>query len=85
MDGPEIAERVLKIIAGALGDVPIHDIALSKSLVDDLGMDSLDVADIVVQLETEFEIDISYSEADDVKTVQDVIDSVQRHISAKTK
>ena len=83
MDAPEIAERVLKIIAQTLGDVPEHDIAMSKSLVDDLGMDSLDVADLVVQLETEFEIEISYSEADGVRTVQDVIDSVQRNIGAK--
>jgi acyl carrier protein len=85
MDAPEIAERVLKIIAETLGDVPMHDIAMSKSLVDDLGLDSLDVADIVVQLETEFEIEVSYDEFDSANTVQDVIDSVQRHIGAKAK
>jgi hypothetical protein len=32
MDAPEVAERVLKIIAETLGDVPIDDIAMSKSL-----------------------------------------------------
>jgi acyl carrier protein len=85
MDAFQITERVLKIIADTLGDVPVHDIGMSESLVDDLGMDSLDVADLVVQLEVEFEIDISYGESDDVKTVQDVIDSVQRHIAAKAK
>jgi acyl carrier protein len=58
---------------------------MSESLVDDLGMDSLDVADLVVQLETEFEIEISYSESDGVITVQDVIDSVQRNIGAKAQ
>lgn len=52
MDPSDIAERVLKIIAGVLGDVPKDDIAMSESLVDDLGMDSLDVTDLVVQLET---------------------------------
>jgi acyl carrier protein len=85
MDAPVIAERVLTIIVETLGDVPVHDIVMSESLVDDLGMDSLDVADLVVQLEIEFEIEISYSESDGVNTVQDVIDSVQRHIGAKTK
>jgi acyl carrier protein len=85
MGAPAIAERVLEIIAETLGDVPVHDIAMSESLVDDLGMDSLDVADLVVQLEIEFEIEISYSESDGVNTVQDVIDSVQRHIGAKTR
>jgi acyl carrier protein len=83
MDAPEIGERVLKIIGETLGDVPVHDIAMSESLVDDLGMDSLDVADLVVQIETEFEIEISYSESDGVNTVQDVVDSVQRNIGAK--
>jgi acyl carrier protein len=78
MDTPDIAERVLKIIADARGDVPGHEIATSASLVD-LGMDSLDVADLVVQLETEFEIHIPYSESDDVNTVQDVIDSVRKY------
>ena len=42
-------------------------------------MDSLDVADVVVQLETEFDIEISYNESDNVRTVQDVIDTVQRY------
>jgi acyl carrier protein len=85
MDSPNIAERVLKIIAGALVDVPVHDIAMSESLVDDLGMDSLDVADLVVQIEIEFDIEIPYGEADGVKTVRDVVDSVKRYVAAKAK
>ena len=85
MEASEIAERVVKIIAELLGDVPAEDIASSETLVDDLGMDSLDVADLVVQLEIEFEIEISYDEFDGVKTVQDVVDSVRRRVEAKTK
>jgi acyl carrier protein len=85
MDASQIAERVVKIIAGALGEVLAEDIAASKTLVDDLRMDSLDVADLVVQLEIEFEIEISYGESDDVRTVQDIIDSVKRHVDAKMK
>jgi len=81
MEASEIAERVAKIIAEALGDVPAEDITPSKTLVDDLGMDSLDVADLVVQLEIEFEIEISYNESEDVKTVQDVVDSVKRQVA----
>jgi hypothetical protein len=40
------------------------------------------VADLVVQLETEFEIEIDYGESDE--TVQDVVDSVKRRVDAKT-
>jgi acyl carrier protein len=84
MEASEIAERVMRIIAESLGDVPAEDIVLSKTLVDELGMDSLDVAGLVVQLEIEFEIEISYNESDDVKTIRDVVDSVRRHVEAKT-
>jgi acyl carrier protein len=82
MDTPDIAERVLKIIADTRGDVPGHEIATSASLVD-LGMDSLDVADLVVRLETEFDIEIPYGEDDQVKTVRDVVESVKRYVGAK--
>jgi acyl carrier protein len=84
MEASEIAERVVKIIAESCG-LPAEDITSSKTLVDELGMDSLDVADLVVQIEIEFEIEIPYSDSDDVKTVQDVVDSVKRHVEAKTK
>jgi acyl carrier protein len=48
-------------------------------------MDSLDVADLVVQIEIEFDIEIPYGEADGVKTVRDVVDSVKRYVAAKAK
>jgi acyl carrier protein len=83
METSKVAERVAKIIAETLGK-PAENIALSKILVDDLGMDSLDVADLVVQLEIEFEIKIPYDDDSGVRTVQDVVDSVRRHVEAKT-
>jgi acyl carrier protein len=78
MDGPDMAEQVLKLIANTFGHVPRDPIAMSESLVHDWGMDSLDVADLVVRLETEFEIEIPHDELDGVNTVQDVIDSVRK-------
>jgi acyl carrier protein len=84
MDAPDIAERVLKIIS-MLRDVPVHDIAMSDSLADDVGMDSLDVADLVVQIETEFDIETPYDESAQVKTVRDVVESVKRYVAAKAR
>jgi acyl carrier protein len=85
MDTPQIAERVLKIIAGAVGDVPVSEVAASASLVDELGLDSLDIADVEIQLEEEFDIEMSEHDAKGVETVQDVIDSVRRHLDAKAE
>jgi acyl carrier protein len=83
MDTSEIAGRVLKIIAGAVGDAQANEIAASATLVDELGLDSLDIADVEVQLEEEFDIEMSGSEAERLHTVQDVIDLVKRHLDAK--
>jgi acyl carrier protein len=85
MDKPEIVERVLKIIAAAVGDVLVSEIAASASLVDELGLDSLDLADVTIQLEEEFSIDMSERDAAATHTVQDVIDIVKRHLDAKAK
>ena len=84
METSEIAERVVKIIAEAHA-LSAEKITPSKTLVDDLAMDSLDIADLVVQLEIEFEIDIPYDDGGGVRTVQDVVDSVKRVVEAKTK
>jgi acyl carrier protein len=85
METPEITERVLKIIAGAVGDKTADEIPPSASLMDELGLDSLDVADVQVQLEEEFDIEISNGDAEAAKTVQNIIDIVKRYVAAKTK
>jgi acyl carrier protein len=85
MDTPKIEERVLKIIAEAAGDAQADEIAPSATLVDELSLDSLDVADIEIQLEEEFDIELSRSDAEAPRTVQDVIDIVKRYLDAKPK
>ena len=85
MDAPKIEERVLKIIAEAVGDAQADEIAASATLVDELGLDSLDVADIEIQLEEEFDIELSRSDYEAPRTVQDVIDIVKRYLDAKPK
>lgn len=48
------------------------------SLVDDIGADSLDVVEVIMQIEEEFEIDIPDEEAEKLLTVQEIIDYVEK-------
>ena len=70
-----IVERVKKIVAEQLG-VNEADIKNESSFVDDLGADSLDTVEIVMNLEEAFDIELKITE--DLKTVQDVIEAIEK-------
>jgi acyl carrier protein len=50
--------------------------------VDDLGADSLDVVELVMALEEEFDIEISDDELEKIRTVQDTIDYIKQRVKA---
>ena len=75
-----IEEKIIKIVAEQL-DVEQKDVKASSSFIDDLGADSLDSVELVMALETEFDIEISDEDAEKITTVQLAID----HISSSTK
>ena len=70
MTNEEIAKKVAAAIADKLG-TRVDDVTPEKELVNDLGADSLDVVEIVMAVEDEFNIEILDSEMDVLKTVQD--------------
>ncbi|WP_394443234.1 acyl carrier protein (plasmid) [Sphingobium naphthae] len=63
----EIAPRVFRIISRQLGVYP-DQIALASSFYDDIGVDSLDVLEVVMALEDEFGLTIPDEAAGEVKT-----------------
>ncbi len=71
----EITQKVKKIIAEQL-DKSEDDINEEASFLNDLGADSLDVVEMIMLLEEEFDTDISDEEAENIKTVQEVIDYI---------
>lgn len=71
-------ERVKKIIIDRL-DVEESDVRPEASFKDDLGADSLDVVEFVMELEDEFDMEISDEEAEKISTVQDVVDYIESH------
>ncbi|KMK90334.1 acyl carrier protein [Aeromonas enteropelogenes] len=70
-----IEERVKKIIIEQLG-VKEEDVKNAASFVDDLGADSLDVVELVMALEEEFDTEIPDEEAEKITTVQAAIDYI---------
>ena len=75
----DIEARVKKIIAEQLG-VLEADVANEKAFVADLGVDSLDMVELVMALEDEFSIEIPDEEAEKITTVQQAIDYVKNHV-----
>lgn len=72
--------RVISLIADQLG-LSVNEVTPDKSIADDLGADSLDLVEIVMAAEEEFELDISDAEAEPVNTVQQAIDLINRLVA----
>ncbi len=69
-------EKIVKIISEQLG-VDESSITKETSFVDDLGADSLDVVELIMAMEEEFDMEIADGEADGIKTVGDVLDYIK--------
>ena len=73
-----LEDRVKKTVAEQLG-VNEDQVVSSASFVDDLGADSLDIVELVMALEEEFETDIPDEEAENITTVQQAVDYVTKN------
>jgi acyl carrier protein len=72
-----VEERVKKIIAEKLS-VDLEEVVPEASFVDDLGADSLDLVELIMSMEEEFDTDISDEDAEQITTVKDAIDYVNK-------
>ncbi|AFS78639.1 acyl carrier protein AcpP [Gottschalkia acidurici 9a] len=73
-----ILEKVKKLISEQL-DVEEEEIALESSFQDDLEADSLDVVELIMAIEDEFDIEIPDEEAEKIATVKDAVDYIQNN------
>ena len=78
-----IAEKVKTIIADQL-NVDEYEVTMDALFVDDLDADSLDVVEVVMELEEEFDIEISDEESEKMVRVKDVVELVERKLREKT-
>ncbi|MVO99193.1 MULTISPECIES: acyl carrier protein [Paenibacillus] len=74
----DVLDRVNKIIIDRLG-VEESEVTLEASFKDDLGADSLDVVELVMELEDEFDLEISDEDAEKITTVGEVVNYIKSH------
>ncbi|KYH34867.1 acyl carrier protein [Clostridium tepidiprofundi DSM 19306] len=72
-----ILEKVKNIIVDQLG-VDEEEVKLEANLIDDLGVDSLEIFEIVMSLEDEFGIEIPNEDIEGIKTVKEIVDYIER-------
>ncbi|HVL40283.1 MAG TPA: acyl carrier protein [Fimbriimonadaceae bacterium] len=77
----DVFERVKKVTVEELA-VKEEEVTESASFTDDLGADSLDVVELVMALEDEFSIDIPDEEVNEIKTVGDAVNYIQKKLGS---
>lgn len=73
-------KQVISLIGKSL-KLPEDKIKPESAFVDDLGADSLDIVELVMALEDEFQIEIPDKDAEGIRTVQDAITYIQKNQS----
>lgn len=78
MNKEEILEKLKKIIVDQLG-VDEESVMEEATFVDDLEADSLDIVELIMNIEEEFDMEIPDADAEKIVTVGDVVEYIQEH------
>ena len=73
-------EKLKEVIAGVL-NVDENEITMESTFTDDLGADSLDVFQIIMGIEEEFDIEIANEDAENIVTVRDAVEQIKNAIN----
>ena len=75
----DILEKMIDILCNQL-DLDKEQVTEDSEIIEDLGADSLDIVDLVMTLEEEFDTEITDEMIEDMKTVGDVVKFVEEHL-----
>lgn len=73
-----VFEKVKKIITEQLG-IDEKDVSLDSAFIEDLGADSLDIVELIMAMESEFDMEIEDDEVEDISTVEDVVNYIKEN------
>lgn len=76
MENDEVFEKVKRIIVDQLS-IAEDTVTKEASFIDDLGADSLDVVELIMALEEEFDMEIPDTDAEKISTVNDVVEYIR--------
>lgn len=72
-----LEEKVIKLVMEQL-DVTQEECVLDASFIDDLGADSLDLVELIMEMEEVFSVEISDDELEHIRSIKDVIDFLKK-------
>ena len=81
MSTTEINAKLTALIVARFG-VKAEEVRPDASFIDDLGADSIDIVELVIDIEKAFDLSILDEDAEKIATVQDAIDYIKDHASA---
>lgn len=71
-------DKIKNLISEQLG-IDAEEVTVESSFIDDLGADSLDIVELIMALETEFDLEIPDEDAEKITTVSDVVEYIKAH------
>ncbi|HMA59234.1 MAG TPA: acyl carrier protein [Halanaerobiales bacterium] len=75
----DVFDRIVKVVSEELA-ISEDEITEDASFIDDLGADSLDVVELIMALEEEFDIEIPDEDAEEIATVSDAVDYIEGNL-----
>jgi NADH dehydrogenase (ubiquinone) 1 alpha/beta subcomplex 1, acyl-carrier protein len=82
LDPAEVTARIIEVVKN-FDQVDSNKVTEKVKFTDDLGLDSLDVVEVVMAIEDEFAIEIPDGEADKIASIQDAVEYITSHPMAK--
>lgn len=73
-----LLEQVKNIIEEQLG-IDVSEINEDSAFIEDLGADSLDIVELIMAFESEFDLEIDEDEVENISTVGDVVNYIKKH------